>query len=137
MPKKIKESKEPLDVKVSWGVKELPERVQKVRASKYAPLLEKVQAKPGRIALLGSFPTNRAVSLVTSLKSAAKKSGTPEAFRFPVRRRVDNMDEYEVYAIFNPDTVEELEEPQAKKRKPRKVKLSNPVTEDSPVETLS
>lgn len=117
MPKK--DSRTPIEVAVIWGEKEIP-KVKRSRTSKYQPVLDKLMKKPDRVAVLGEFPEKSAVSLIMSLRGAARRTGVLDSFRFAPRASSENPGLYKVYAQY-------LSEPKTKKvavkerkaRKPR------------------
>lgn len=127
MPKK---ARTPIDVNVSWAEKEIP-KVPRNRPSKYAPVLDKLMKKPDRVAVLGEFAERSAISLVLSLRTAAKKAGLLSQFTFRPRASTENPGLYKVYAQFSSEAPAA---PEKKERKPRKPRSRNPVPQVSAAE---
>jgi hypothetical protein len=129
MSKKSVVPRQSPEVQVRWGVKEIPARIFKPRVSKYAPILEKLTQKPDRAAFLGEFPSNVAISLIVSLKAAAKKTEVPNQYTFVARRPEVDSDQYAVYGVYlsAPPPEKDSAEVKPKRKYTRKPK---PETED-------
>ncbi len=105
MAKKQTAPRPSIEVKLTWGIKEIPETVRKARASKYLAILEALAKKPGRPALMGTFPERTATSLIVSIKHAAKQTPEPLRYRFSGRRRNDDVTQYDVYGMYSAEPV--------------------------------